>query len=881
MESGLGLQGTLALALGHDALSQALLESAQCLALLAACQGPHPTAGSLSLLGAACMAAGEAQRALHFLERAQQAEQLQWGPCGAAGAAPGLPQAAAAAVAPTAGLAAVAGVAPPSAFTLLPSIADCHERLGQWGEALAALERIPPAQRCARTWARLGRLHSRTASGCLPAMAAYRACLRLCPWAIEAALALAKLRAPAEEVCALMSGLASPTALRRLLQQSPQLRDLAAAQPAWDAPAAVGAAAAAGPGSGTSWSSWEDASLDSDPEAHPLAGGAASGPGGACSAAAPGSTADPEPPRTLPAALWQRPSLGVAALEAEQGGWRRPVVTQLDSLLRIESAHERQPGSREPAPADGEALAAGAATEAEEDGASGVHTPPASSPVAAARSSPFACSPWQGTPAAAPAQQPCAAACQTGSPPSSCADGSLAAQQQRQQSQSHQQAPRRVPHPRCQLAPAAPAQQRQQPVLAGCAAAARQQAASARTQVSHQQVEAHSQQPGECEPQHEPRVPQAVLAAAQRTLRCLRLLVRLTAALAAEDKAAALPLARQLLDAAPGHPMALVLAAQCQADHGSADSARSLYALAREADPFSLAGAARHADLLRQAGDSVALADLACQLSADAGLAGVPGRAEPWLVAAHAKELAGDLYEALGLLRKALERDPGCAEARLQMGRLVLRARGATGAAGLADLHAALRLRPSVRAFREAAMAALDADEVQGARRLARQAREAFPASPACWLVQAQVLARDLRGAGQAEALVRRVLQEEPRCEEAALTLAVLLAQQGRQGEADALLADQLAAAPSLAVHVLAGRMALESGRLEDAASHFNAALGHNPFSHAAAQGLQELEALLGTTKADSDADGAGEYEHAPNRGTHGDDPFDSYDMLT
>lgn len=221
MESGLGLQGTLALALGHDALSQALLESAQCLvsterrtqeqesaqdllpphllplagplpswrccllpirlpmmphsqALLAACQGPHPTAGSLSLLGAACMAAGEAQRALHFLERAQQAEQLQWGPCGAAGAAPGLPQAAAAAVAPTAGLAAVAGVAPPSAFTLLPSIADCHERLGQWGEALAALERIPPAQRCARTWARLGRLHSRTASGCLPAMAAYR-----------------------------------------------------------------------------------------------------------------------------------------------------------------------------------------------------------------------------------------------------------------------------------------------------------------------------------------------------------------------------------------------------------------------------------------------------------------------------------------------------------------------------------------------------------------------------------------------------------------------------------------------------------------------------------------------------------------------------------
>lgn len=305
----------------------------------------------------------------------------------------------------------------------------------------------------------------------------------------------------------------------------------------------------------------------------------------------------------------------------------------------------------------------------------------------------------------------------------------------------------------------------------------------------------------------------------------------------------------------------------------------------------------------------MALAGLACQLSADVGLAGAGGRAEPWIVAAHARELAGDLYEAVGLLRRAVERDPGCAEAHLQAGRLAQRACGTPGAASLADFEAALRLRPSARAFREAVEAALGAQQLQvrgrrlhegaacaqgrpgsdrccgglgqavsahilcptppalwagpppplplqAARRLARRALEAFPASLACRLLQPQVLARDPRRVGQAEAQLRRVLREEPRCEEAALLLAVLLAQRGRAREAAALLADQLAAAPSLAAHVVAGRLALDAGQLEDAASHFHAALGHNPFSHTAAKvgpcGRScLLQSLRGGTAAD------------------------------
>lgn len=162
-----------------------------------------------------------------------------------------------------------------------------------------------------------------------------------------------------------------------------------------------------------------------------------------------------------------------------------------------------------------------------------------------------------------------------------------------------------------------------------------------------------------------------------------------------------------------------------QADHVDTASALSLYERARQADPYSPAGAARHADLLRQAGDSVALAHLACQLSADAGLAGAGGRPEPWIVAAHAKELAGDSYEALGLLRRALERDPGCAEAHMQIGRLVHRARAAAGTlgpVGLSELEAALRLRPSARAFRAAVDAALTADDLQArGRQVGRQ----------------------------------------------------------------------------------------------------------------------------------------------------------------
>lgn len=78
------------------------------------------------------------------------------------------------ALGPSAGPTAGGAPALPGASALLASIADCHEQLGEWSEALAALERIPPSQRGARVWARLGRLHSRSAAGRLPAIAAYK-----------------------------------------------------------------------------------------------------------------------------------------------------------------------------------------------------------------------------------------------------------------------------------------------------------------------------------------------------------------------------------------------------------------------------------------------------------------------------------------------------------------------------------------------------------------------------------------------------------------------------------------------------------------------------------------------------------------------------------
>ncbi|KAL4430917.1 hypothetical protein ABPG75_006173 [Micractinium tetrahymenae] len=867
MKTGGALEGKLALACARNALAQGLLESAQCLALLAACHGPQPSAEALSLVGAACMAAGEAKRALHFLEAAQRAFELTWGPSSDVGGSAGLAQAAATAAGPSAGPTAGGMPAMPSAAALLSSIADCHERLGEWSEALAALERIPPPQRCARTWARLGRLHAQSASGHLPAIAAYKACLRLCPYALEAALALAELRVPADEVCGLLSGMALPSALHRLLQQSAQLQALAAAQLAGQP------AAAARAGSGAPQRKAVAASLEQQ-LAQQLSSQDSTAGAGRCRTAALGAQPGPERPRMLPPALAQAASRSMAAAAAaEQTSCQQPVSAQHRGLLLCESACQRELGLDEAAAVAGSRAAAAAGDEqAEEDG---VHTPPASSPVAVVRASPFTPSPGQGLLAGSPARQQWAVPCQPSSPcsspPSVKARGGLPPQQQQPQLQPL--AAQCTLHLRSQPEPTAPAQQ-QPPPPAGCAAAAKQRAASPPAQLGRQQDDEQQGQHGELEP----CIPEALLEAAQRNLGCLSLMVRLAAALAAEDKGRALPMARQLLDVAPRHPLALVLAARCQADHGSTASALLLYERARQADPYSLAGAARHADLLRQAGDSVALADLVCQLSADAGQAGAGGRPEPWVVAAHAKELAGDLYEAVGLLRKALERDPGCPEAHLHMGRLLQRVHAATGAAGaagtagtagLADFEAALRLAPSARAFREA-----------DARRLARQAVRAFPTSLACRLLRAQVLGRDPRRVGQAEALLRQALREEPRCEEAVLILAVLLVHQGRRREAEALLSEQLAEAPSLAVAVIAGRMALEAGRLGAAVGHFTSALGHSPFSQAATQGLQEVEALLAPPRDDSSDSEAGGDEGAGADGAAGDDPFYSYDTL-
>lgn len=70
----------------------------------------------------------------------------------------------------------------------------------------------------------------------------------------------------------------------------------------------------------------------------------------------------------------------------------------------------------------------------------------------------------------------------------------------------------------------------------------------------------------------------------------------------------------------------------------------------------------------------------------------------------------------------------------------------------------------------------------------------------------------------------------------AALCLANLLESVSRQADAVALLERQVAVAPSEALHEAAGRLQLELDQLELAVMHFNAALGFNPNSAAAAQ---------------------------------------------
>lgn len=105
---------------------------------------------------------------------------------------------------------------------------------------------------------------------------------------------------------------------------------------------------------------------------------------------------------------------------------------------------------------------------------------------------------------------------------------------------------------------------------------------------------------------------------------------------------------------------------------------------------------------------------------------------------------------------------------------------------------------------------------------------------------------------GQAEALLRQALLEDPRCEQAALALSALLQRVGRPAEAAVVLESLLSVVPSEALHVAAGQLAFEGGQLEEAVSHLNAAYGFNPHSQAAAQGLQRVEAALAPPKEES-----------------------------
>eukprot|EP00887_Chlorella_sp_A99_P005441 scaffold1.g5441.t1 len=326
-------------------------------------------------------------------------------------------------------------------------------------------------------------------------------------------------------------------------------------------------------------------------------------------------------------------------------------------------------------------------------------------------------------------------------------------------------------------------------------------------------------------------------------------LVQAAAATADHDFAAAVAACQQLLAQRPTHPHVLAMAAAAQADLGNAAVAVDLFARAHAADPHCLSFLPRHADLLRAQGDALGMA----QLAAAATTAGqLDRRPEPWLVSAAAVEAAGDLVEAVSLIKQALARDARSAEAWLATAGLLQRLEAAMGAAAAAvassqscaaDFQRALALQPSLRAYRGAVRAHLDAaaagqpHELACALALAAQAEAAFPSCPAAQALHAEALAAAPGRRAAAVALFERALARG--CAEAALGLASLHCRLGQRRLAMRVLESELGrpgGAPCDELHVRLGLLAVEGGAHALALTHFSAAMAVNPHNELAAE---------------------------------------------
>uniref|UniRef100_A0A2P2KKU8 Anaphase-promoting complex subunit 7 n=1 Tax=Rhizophora mucronata TaxID=61149 RepID=A0A2P2KKU8_RHIMU len=316
--------------------------------------------------------------------------------------------------------------------------------------------------------------------------------------------------------------------------------------------------------------------------------------------------------------------------------------------------------------------------------------------------------------------------------------------------------------------------------------------------------------------------------------RWLQRYVEAQCCIASNDYKGGLELFGELLQRFPNNVHLLLEVAKVEAIIGKNEEAIMNFEKVRSLDPYVVTYMDEYAMLLKIKSDNSKLNKLVHDL-----LSIDPTRPEVFVALSVLWERK-DERGALSYAEKSIRINERHIPGYIMKGNLLLAMKRPEAA--VVAFRGAQELRPDLRSYQGLVHSYLQFAKIKEALHAAREAMKAMPQSAKALKLVGDVHASNSSGREKAKKFYESALRLEPGYLGAALALAELHFIEGRNGDAVSLLERYLKDWADDSLHVKLAQVFGATNMLQEALSHYNAALRINPANEAATKGIERLE---------------------------------------
>lgn len=316
--------------------------------------------------------------------------------------------------------------------------------------------------------------------------------------------------------------------------------------------------------------------------------------------------------------------------------------------------------------------------------------------------------------------------------------------------------------------------------------------------------------------------------------RWLQRYVEAQCSIASNDYKGGMEIFSDILQRFPNNVHILLEIAKVKAVIGKNDEAVMNFEKARSVDPYVVTYMDEYAMLLKKKSEYPKLNKLVHDL-----LNINPTRPEVFVALSVMWERK-DVRGALSYAEKSIQIDERHVSGYIMKGNLLLSLNRPDAAA--VAFRNAQELKPDLRSYQGLVHSYLAISKVKEALYIAREAMKTMPQSAKALKLVGDVHAKSSSGREKAKKFYESALRLEPGYLGAALALAELYVVEGRNGDAVSLLERYLKDWADDSLHVKLAQVFAATNMLQEALSHYQAALRINPQSEAARKGLDRLE---------------------------------------